>query len=114
MKYIFHYHVRYSNCLFYYLHVAPWSIKKLKLYADINNAWSMIYPTNLLFLEKKTYYLISLADIHEKSNYLISLQKFMKKAIKSVLQLQKLSFLSQNTYDINKSEYMFLFFVFFF
>lgn len=38
----------------------------------------------------------------------------MKKAIKSVLQLQKLSFLSQNTYDINKSEYMFLFFVFFF
>lgn len=37
----------------------------------------------------------------------------MKKAIKSVLQLQKLSFLSQNTYDINKSEYMFLFFVFF-
>lgn len=38
----------------------------------------------------------------------------MKRAIKSVLQLQKLSFLSQNTYDINKSEYMFLFFVFFF
>lgn len=37
----------------------------------------------------------------------------MKKAIKSVLQLQKLSFLSQNTYDINKSEYMFLFFGFF-
>lgn len=35
----------------------------------------------------------------------------MKKAIK-FLQLQKLSFLSQNTYDINKSE-VFLFFVFF-
>lgn len=60
---------RYSNCLFYYLHVAPWSIKKLKLYAyaDINNAWSMIYPTNLLFLEK--------------SYHLISSQKFMKRAI---------------------------------
>lgn len=83
---------RYSNCLFYYLYVAPWSIKKLKLYAEIINALSMIYPTNLLFLEKKLLF-NQFAEIHEMSNYSISLQKFMKKAIKSVLQLQNLNYL---------------------